>query len=82
MDETLAISGDIELVKKIISQKYKQETQANDISKILEDSRQMVIGIMRSSYEYNEESLSKLEENFQKVKNFLEKAIEKNKNKK
>ncbi|AHH07173.1 hypothetical protein BCD_1107 (plasmid) [Borrelia crocidurae DOU] len=49
-----------------------KETKVNDISKILEDSRQMVRNIMGDSYEYNEESLSKLEENFQKVKNFLE----------
>ncbi|WP_041177761.1 hypothetical protein [Borrelia duttonii] len=42
------------------------ETKANDISKLLEDSRQVV-----------EESVLKLEENFQKVKNFLEEAIKK-----
>ncbi|ACH94112.1 hypothetical protein, partial [Borrelia duttonii] len=30
MDETLAISGDIEFVKKIISQKYQQEGKANE----------------------------------------------------
>ncbi|AHH07174.1 hypothetical protein BCD_1108 (plasmid) [Borrelia crocidurae DOU] len=76
---TLAIAGDIELLKKIVSQKYKQEDKANDISKLLEDSRQAVLGIMRSSYEYNEESFSELESNFEKVKNFLEEAIEKNK---
>ncbi|WP_376983997.1 hypothetical protein ACE4V3_06080 (plasmid) [Borrelia recurrentis] len=77
MDETLAISGDIKLLKKIVSQKYKQKDKANDIMQLLDNSRQMIHNIMRSSYEYNEESFSELEANFQKVKNFLEEAIEK-----
>ncbi|WP_038358627.1 hypothetical protein, partial [Borrelia hispanica] len=74
MYEVLAISGDIELLKKIVSQKYKQEDKVDNIRQLLDSSRQMVIGIMKSSYKYNEESFVKLEANFEEVKNFLEEA--------
>ncbi|WP_024654397.1 hypothetical protein [Borrelia hispanica] len=78
MIEVLAISGDIELLKNIISQKYKQEDKANDIIQLLKDSQTIVINdLMKSLYEYKEESFVKLEANFKKVKNFLEEAIEK-----
>ncbi|ETZ17181.1 hypothetical protein BDCR2A_01902 [Borrelia duttonii CR2A] len=68
MYEVLAIAGGIELLKKIVSQKYKQKDKANDIMQLLDNSRQMIHNIMRSSYEYNEESFSELEANFTKSK--------------
>ncbi|ETZ17179.1 hypothetical protein BDCR2A_01900 [Borrelia duttonii CR2A] len=80
MLEVLAISGNIELLKRIVSQKYKQEDKANDIIQLLKASQAIVINdLMRSLYEYKEESFVKLEANFKEVKNFLEEAIEKSK---
>ncbi|AHH05937.1 hypothetical protein CNO14_06225 (plasmid) [Borrelia miyamotoi] len=70
-DKILALLGDIITLKNSIPQNYQENNDTTKIKKHLENTKNKVNNIMRSSYKHDKKSLSELEKDLEEVKNFL-----------